>query len=387
MRHYNSIFILIIISLSSIKAQNIDTLVDVGGYGLHFNIIKGDGTPILFEAGGGDDGSIWDNILEPIHKVTGTTLITYDRSGFGKSDLNPKETDYSKFGIKNGIMELEKGLAKLGYDKDLILVSHSYGGLYNLLYSSRHPKKVKSIVLIDGLLNTFWNDKLLIWRDSLVGNINKNDFENNTGMYYLGKNYNEIVLYARGIQFPNNIPIIDIIAGIGFPDAPDFFKRSWIDVHENLAKSKNVINFTALGSGHYIFKDNPALIVNLIIKAYSETVDAEQRNNILNKALDNAIELSIESKKIEMENLHSERNFNSWGDQLMKQGELDKALEVLKLNVFLFPKSSNVYDSYGEILLKLGRKDEAVEMYKKSIELNPDNENGKEVLKQINEGN
>ena len=34
-----------------IKSQTIDTLVDVGGYKLHFNIIKGKGIPILFEAG------------------------------------------------------------------------------------------------------------------------------------------------------------------------------------------------------------------------------------------------------------------------------------------------------------------------------------------------
>jgi hypothetical protein len=40
-----------------VKSQTIDTLIDVGGYRLHFNIITGKGVPILFESGGGDDGS------------------------------------------------------------------------------------------------------------------------------------------------------------------------------------------------------------------------------------------------------------------------------------------------------------------------------------------
>jgi CubicO group peptidase (beta-lactamase class C family) len=60
-----------------------------------------------------------------------------------------------------------------------------------------------------------------------------------------------------------------------------------------------------------------------------------------------------------------------------------EALEILKLNMELFPGSWNVYDSYGEILLKMGQKDEAARMYRKSIELNPKNEGGKMALEQI----
>jgi hypothetical protein len=39
-------------------SQTIDTLIDFGGYRLHFNIVQGDGVPILFESGGVDDGSV-----------------------------------------------------------------------------------------------------------------------------------------------------------------------------------------------------------------------------------------------------------------------------------------------------------------------------------------
>lgn len=46
------------------KTQVIDTLIDVGGYRLHFNIIKGKGVPILFESGGGDDGTVWNDLLK-----------------------------------------------------------------------------------------------------------------------------------------------------------------------------------------------------------------------------------------------------------------------------------------------------------------------------------
>jgi hypothetical protein len=61
-------------------AQTIDTSVDVGGHSLHFHIIKGKGTPILFEAGNGDEGSIGQPILDNIYQSTHATLITYDRA-------------------------------------------------------------------------------------------------------------------------------------------------------------------------------------------------------------------------------------------------------------------------------------------------------------------
>lgn len=80
MRYFYFKFLMFFFLSLPLCSQSLDTLVDIGGYSMHFNIWKGSGTPILFEAGGGNDASVWDGVLEKIHKVTGTTLITYDRS-------------------------------------------------------------------------------------------------------------------------------------------------------------------------------------------------------------------------------------------------------------------------------------------------------------------
>ncbi|MCK4815743.1 alpha/beta fold hydrolase [bacterium] len=380
MKHANFTFILIFLYSISLQSQSLDTLVDVGGYNLHFNIIKGEGIPILFEAGGGNDGSVWNNILDPISKVTGTTLITYDRSGFGKSAVNSKETDDSKFGIVNGMEELETGLKKLGYDGNIILVSHSYGGFYTTLYAARHPEKVKYVVMVDALNGSFWTDELI--NKYLPVPVEKN--EENLGIYYLRTNYQKTVQIMRQTVFPGTIPVMDLIAGIPFTWMTEEEWREWDISHKNFVNDQpNRKGIKAYGSAHYIFTDNPALVINTIVNAYSETLDEEQRCDILKQGLDNAIELSIEAKKKEMEYLHSEIDFNQWGYSLMQSGELEKALEVFKLNVFLFPESWKVYDSYGKALLKSNRKEEAIEMYEKSIELNPDNENGRKMLEKI----
>ena len=375
MRHFLITF-LVIISFS-LHVQSQDTLVDIGGYKMHFKIMKGEGTPILFDAGAGNDGSVWDNILEKIHKVTGTTLITYDRSGFGQSELNPKLKNDSDFGIQNGINELETGLSMLGFNDEIILVSHSYGGLYNLLFAHNHPEKVKSVILVDATLNNFWNEELLTMRDN---NFDISTIDKPSGNYFLHANYNETMRYARNIHFPNNIPILNIFPEISFSGAPEVYTNRWRKLHKDLGdQNDNITNIIAKGSGHYVFQDNPALVTNAIIKAYSKTLDEGQQNDLLQKALDNAIELSIEAK---VDN-RSEQDLNTLGYSFLGNEELDNALEVFKLTTILFPDSFNAYDSYGEALLKSNRKAEAIEMYEKSIQLNPENENGKKVLQQL----
>ena len=358
--------------------QDQDTLVDIGGYKMHFKILRGEGTPLLFEAGAGSDASVWDNILKKIHDVTGTTLITYDCSGFGQSELNPNLKNDSEFGIENGIKELETGLSILGFNDEFILVSHSYGGLYNLLFTHKYPEKVKSVVLIDATLNNFWNEELLIMRDN---NVDISAIDKPSGDYYLNANYNETMRFVRNIHFPDNIPILNIYPENTFPDLPpEILSDRWRKLHEELGDQKdNVTNILAKGSGHAVFQDNPSLIINAIIKAYSKTLEEGQQNELLQKALDYAIELSIETKM----NNRSEQDLNTLGYSFLGNKELDNALEVFKLTTILFSDSFNAYDSYGEALLKSNRKAEAIEMYEKSIQLNPENQNGKKVLQQL----
>src|ERR1700674_4279051 len=138
---------------STAAGQAIDTLVDVGGYRLHFHIVPGHGIPILFESGGGDDATVWQDLLQPVAAATGTTLITYDRAGWGRSEI-----DTTRHGILNGVESLEAGLRKLGYADDIILVAHSFGGFYATLYASRHPQHIKAAILIDANLACFFTE-------------------------------------------------------------------------------------------------------------------------------------------------------------------------------------------------------------------------------------
>ncbi|HEX8023141.1 alpha/beta fold hydrolase [Mucilaginibacter sp.] len=359
------------------KYQAIDTLVDAGNYKIHFCIVKGHGTPILFEAGGGDDASVWTGLLKPISELTGTTLITYDRPGFGRSTL-----DTNKHGLLNGIRGLETALHRLGYDKDIILVAHSQGAFSATVYAYRHPDKVKAAVLIDGSTSCWFDSRLsALQRQNDIDKVAIKTIK--PGLYYQYGDISTNVKLVRESPFPTNIPIIDIVSGRPpFDNSVD--AGDWRRCHEEFVKTaNNRTSITAYDCGHYIFIDNPALVINCIAKVYAATLDNKSKTILMAEALDYNINASNETKKEEALSRHSENDLNSWGYSLIKEGKNKEALGVFKLNTLLNPDSWNAFDSYGEALLKNGEKQEAIKMYQKSVELNPKSESGKKTLQQL----
>ena len=92
---------------------------------------------------------------------------------------------------------------------------------------------------------------------------------------------------------------------------------------------------------------------------------------LINKGIDYSFCELLELKADTIHYYLKEEDLNELGLQLLYAATFEKhadlALEVLKLNILLFPNSFNTYDSYGEALAFTGKKQEAIFMYKKSI--------------------
>lgn len=67
----------------------------------------------------------------------------------------------------------------------------------------------------------------------------------------------------------------------------------------------------------------------------------------------------------------TEAELNTYGYQLLGQGNTDKAIEIFLLNTQKNPKSANTWDSLGEAYAKKGDTKNAIASYKKSLNLNP----------------
>ena len=92
----------------------------------------------------------------------------------------------------------------------------------------------------------------------------------------------------------------------------------------------------------------------------------------------------LENKEEEIKNNpYLEANLNDLGYRYLRDKKYKKAIEIFKLNVELFPHSSNVYDSLGEAYMLNGDKELAIQNYQKSLELDPDNTNAHMMLKKL----
>ncbi len=113
--------------------EAVETLVQIGKYHLNFKFVKGSDLTVLLEAGGGMDSNEWNRIAPALAQKTGATVVSYDRAGFGKSDLPENKHD-----MKEEIGWLWQGLQKLKLNENLILVGHSFGGWMIRLFASEH---------------------------------------------------------------------------------------------------------------------------------------------------------------------------------------------------------------------------------------------------------
>ena len=101
------------------------------------------------------------------------------------------------------------------------------------------------------------------------------------------------------------------------------------------------------------------------------------RNGDFDKALAGYLKIRENDSTSELIN---EREFNQLGYQYIRQQKYEQAIDVFKLNVALYPESSNVYDSLADAYVRSGDSLQAYNNYKKALELNNGNRRAKEYV-------
>ncbi len=120
-------------------------LIDVGGYRLHL-CVKGEAKPtiVLEHSLGGVEGYF---LIEQLAQVA--RVCIYDRAGYGWSDHSPHPRTSHQM-----VKELDNLLTKAGIEPPYIFVGDSYGSYNVRLYAHLFPQKVVGIVLTDALHET-----------------------------------------------------------------------------------------------------------------------------------------------------------------------------------------------------------------------------------------
>ena len=264
-------FLLTLLIQGAGQAQVVDTLIDVGSHQLHFRILAGEGTPILFEAGNGDDGSVWEPILNSIHEETGATLITYDRAGLGSSGI-----DTNKVSFVGEARNLKKALRQLGYRKDYFLVAHSFGSFYASEFARRNKGKITGAAFIDVATPCGFSVEYASRVNSTISDENWALIkEYKIGLYYVLQELPEIAAYMSQRFISNGIPLTVIAAEIRKPTAAigeteqDMINMAnCLEAFGNLPDHKYVL---APDAEHKVWQQRPEIVIQEIVELYYRT--------------------------------------------------------------------------------------------------------------------
>jgi pimeloyl-ACP methyl ester carboxylesterase len=241
---------------------------DVGDHDLYIKCL-GTGSPtVILEAGWGDDGNTWSLVQPEISKYT--RICAYDRVGLGQSDPGPEPKTYFQV-----VTDLHTLLGEAGILSPYILVGHSLGGMYMLLFIHRYPGEVLGLILVDSSHPDSFPLSLAAMptespSDSESVKFYREWFSTTIKDPTMRSEYLEagslgdlplIVLTAPNKSRAEDVP----------KDLNDTFNQIWLDLHKELALlSSNSTHIIIEDSDHFIHQDRPDLVIDAILTMIGE---------------------------------------------------------------------------------------------------------------------
>jgi pimeloyl-ACP methyl ester carboxylesterase len=120
-------------------------LVDLGGWRVHLHCTgeaRASQPTVILEAGAGGFSVDWSLVQPAVARFA--RVCSYDRSGFGWSDLGPRPRM-----MRQSVWELHTLLQKADVRPPYVLVGHSAGGILARLYAFTYPTEVVGMILLD----------------------------------------------------------------------------------------------------------------------------------------------------------------------------------------------------------------------------------------------
>jgi dienelactone hydrolase len=297
---------------------------------------------------------IWDDLAGQL-AAAGINVLTLDLRGFGESGgapldkMSPQEAAQVQAEKWPGDIDaaFQYLVSQPGIKREVIGVGGASCGVNNSVQTARrHPKEVKSLVLLSGSTD--------------LG-----------GRQFL----------RQAAQMPVLFSVAD---DDEFPPTPQVM--AWLFSLSSNA-GKKFVRYANGGHGADMFAVHPELrgvivdwYVTTLIKTpgrapaakaasppqFAQLLNLMEQPGGVNRAAQMLADARLRDPKAV---LFPEAIVNVMGYEHMRSGDIKGAVEILKLNVSAFPNSPNVYDSLSDAYLADGQKDLARQNAKKALEL------------------
>lgn len=401
-----AVFSLVVMSaLCSLSVQldgrcpmtNQNGYIDVEGGRLYYEM-AGEGETIVLLHDGILHHVVWD---EQFHVLAQDYhVVRYDRRGFGKSFM--PQASFSHFD------DLNQLFIQLKID-NAIVFGMSAGGGMAIHFAISHPEKVNALVLVGAVVMGYgysdhcltrgghittladyvepdkfipyfgWEDPYEIYPENLEAKQKfftwlKANPQNVGGA--LG--YHVIWPDRSDVPFLSEIQVPALVL-VGEYDIPDVHAHSGV-IEVGIPNAKREI---ISDSGHLIPLEQPEAF-NASVMRFLNGVDFFRVLNT--RGVDAAVRMFHEKRATTPDALlFEEQEMNALGYRYLEEDRIQETIALFRLNTIAYPNSSNAYDSLGEAYLKGGQKELAIQNYEKALALNPNNQNARQVLKELKE--
>jgi len=253
----------------------LDTLIGADGQKLHVRILTGRLPAIVLESGGGADASEWATLSPQLAATTGSAVVSYDRAGFGRSELPAKPYD-----VRRELAGLHAALEHLHLASSVLIVGHSYGGLLAQVYAHQYPTTVRGLVLVDP--NTVAFVDAVGGPSSPLLAVTFDTGRPLSKVERAGKRqvdaFPQTLSIARRSPLSSTLPITVITAGNPFWPT-DSANRAWRTAHDELVRAGSGRQLVvATSAGHQIPSARPDLIIAAVRDVLSRAGSVHTRD-------------------------------------------------------------------------------------------------------------
>lgn len=221
--------------------------------------VAGAGTPVVvFQSGLGDGLGVWGAVQAGLPKDI--TSIAFSRAGYGRSASDDGERSPCA-----AAEEMRSGLRQAGLAPPYVLVGHSLGGLYQFAFARLHPDEVAGIVLVEPTHPGHWTRlqqdvpaMAMVLRTARLAAFSatmRREFDDQQRCL------------ARLEPLPSpRVPTRVLVRGRFVPPEAGAFERMMRELWRGWPTLVHIGAVAPVeGSGHYIQKDRPAVVVDAIM--------------------------------------------------------------------------------------------------------------------------